>query len=101
MPKQTPVLTLQAAEIDKQIIFTQGSNQPNFTGATVKAVITNPAGVKSSVTCSIDNQNRPVLTTTGNEFPSAGTYSVQLEYDNNGPEKYYSPVVAFLIVANL
>lgn len=94
-----PIATLQAAEIGRQLVFTQAS-PPNYTGATVKLLVTPPGSTTATqYTCAIVSNN-PVYTTLGTEFPTPGKYSVQLEMTATG-EKYYSPSATVSVLANL
>lgn len=95
------IATIQAAEVGKQINFTQNSNGPSFTGATCKLIVTNPSGKTNSYDCSIDPTDKfPLLVTTGLEFPTAGKYQIQLKYLLNG-EVYFSPVQTISVLPNL
>ena len=91
--------TLQAAEVGKIINLTQPTGGISFTGSTCYLLVTNPAGVETSYTCSVTS-TYAYYTTTGSEFPTAGTYSIQLKYTNGG-EKYFGPVTSLKVLPNL
>jgi hypothetical protein len=98
----TIAATLQAADVGKQIQFTQLAGSVNFTGATVTLYVLNiTTSTTTSYTCGIDPTNSfPVYTTVGTEFPTAGKYQLQLVYTNGG-EVYHADVVTIQVQANL
>jgi hypothetical protein len=99
MAQLVTVATLQTAEVGKQLKFTQNSLGPNFTGSTVELIVSN-AGVVNTYTCDVSSGS-PVYTTTGVEFPNAGTnYVIQLKYSLNS-EIYYSAEGKVVVLPNL
>ena len=92
---------LQSSEVGKVINLTQPSGGITFAGASCHLLVTNPSGIQLSYLCTIDPTNKfAQYTTLGSEFPTAGSYQVQLEYQNSG-EKYFSPVASLKVLANL
>lgn len=99
MPAQSYML--QAAEVGKLINLTQPPTGINFLGATCHLLVTDPQSVQKTYLCTNDITNKfAQYVTLGTEFPTAGTYQVQLQYQAFG-ELYFSPVTPVRVLPNL
>lgn len=91
-------LTIQAGEVGKTLTDVPGIS---LTGFTVNLLVQDTSGNLKSYAMTILGDNKTVqYTTLGTEFPTAGTYKIQLEL-LSGSDKFYTAVGNVKVMSNL
>jgi hypothetical protein len=98
------VTVLQCAEIGKTLTFVPLAGTPSLLTTTITLLIT-PKGatLAKRYVCSLDATGTiPGRLTDGTEFPTPGSYTIQLEATSASPlERFYSPTSLVTALPNL